>query len=470
MKLKITCNYLKLTAFTKKKSFIAQFLLSTFLVFSLGQLSSSSYPVPSNTQTNTPTKSIIESLNSARISEAIVSLESKWQDNYEDYFNAHFSEGDRTTNEISARLAEIRRKTGKKSAVLWAMSTPESLNLFLITAKNKPLALKVEEADRQSLLKVIQEFRGQITNRSAIAVRPKAYLPSAQQLYTWMIKPIESQLERENIDTLLLCIGENLRSIPLAALHDGREFLVEKYNLALIPAFKLIDTNYVNLKNAKVLAMGASKFSNQNPLPGVEIELSTIVPQIWQGVSILNQGFTVNNLEAQRQKENFQIIHLATHAEFKPGLPSESYIQFSDSQLSLDRIKALNLNQPKVDLLVLSACKTALGDTNAEMGFAGFAIQAGVRSALASLWYVSDTGTVALMSEFYHRLKTAPIRAEALRQAQIAMLRGRVRLQGRELRVSRGELFLPQALAEVKEENFSHPYYWSAFTMIGNPW
>lgn len=464
MKLKLSCNYLRLTALIKKKKIIAQFLLSIFLVLCVGELSSTAYPIAN------AAKSTFESMNSARIAEAIVDLESKWQDDYEGYFESHFGQGDRTTTQISRKLAEIRRKTGKKSAVIWARSTPESLDLFLITAKNKPIALKIEEADRQSLLKVIGEFRNQITNRSAIAYRPKAYLPSAQQLYKWVIKPIEFNLEREDIDTLLLCIGPDLRSLPIAALHDGEQFLVEKYNLALIPAFRLIDTKYVNLKNAKVLAMGASEFTNQNPLPGVEVELSTIVPRIWQGVSILNQGFTVNNLEAQRQKEDFQIVHLATHAEFKPGSPRESYIQFFDSQLGLDRIKTLDLNRPKVDLLVLSACKTALGDNNAEMGFAGFAIQAGVQSALASLWYVSDTGTVALMSEFYHRLKTAPIRSQALREAQIAMIRGQVRLQEGELRGSRGEVSLPPELAELKEENLSHPYYWSAFTMIGNPW
>lgn len=123
-------------------------------------------------------------------------------------------------------------------------------------------------------------------------------------------------------------------------------------------------------------------------------------------------------------------------------------------------------------MLVLSACSTALGDKDAERGFAGLAVQSGVKSALASLWNVSDNATLALMVEFYQQLRIAPIKAEALRQAQIAMLRGEVRLEAGKLRGStlRGGVSLPQNLAILENQNFSHPYYWAAFTMIGNPW
>jgi CHAT domain-containing protein len=125
-----------------------------------------------------------------------------------------------------------------------------------------------------------------------------------------------------------------------------------------------------------------------------------------------------------------------------------------------------------VELLVLSACTTAVGDEDAELGFAGLAVQAGVKSALASLWYVSDAGTLGLMSEFYQQLRTAPIKAEALRQAQLGMLKGKVRLQDGRLHNS-GSLQgtpLPGELVARGDKNLSHPYYWAAFTMIGSPW
>ena len=123
-----------------------------------------------------------------------------------------------------------------------------------------------------------------------------------------------------------------------------------------------------------------------------------------------------------------------------------------------------------MELLVLSACRTALGDEEAELGFAGLSVLAGVKSTLASLWYVSDRGTLGLMTEFYEQLKTAPIKSEALRQAQLAMLRGEVRLEDGKLITPGADIPLPPQLAQLDNQTLEHPYFWSAFTMIGNPW
>jgi len=165
------------------------------------------------------------------------------------------------------------------------------------------------------------------------------------------------------------------------------------------------------------------------------------------------------------------VIHLATHAEFQPGSPENSYIAFRDSRLNLLQLRNLQLYRPDTELLTLSACRTAVGDLGAELGFAGLAAQSGIKSVLASLWYVSDEGTLALMTEFYHQLNTAPIKAEALRQAQLAMLRGDVQVKGNQLQTPRGSIPLPPDVARGGgDRRLSHPYYWSAFTMIGSPW
>jgi CHAT domain-containing protein len=123
-----------------------------------------------------------------------------------------------------------------------------------------------------------------------------------------------------------------------------------------------------------------------------------------------------------------------------------------------------------VELLALSACRTALGNQQAELGFAGLAVLAGAKSALASLWSVNDQGTLALMTDFYQQLDQAPIKAEALRRTQVAMLKGQVRLEGSKLRISDKEIPLPPELVQARNQTLEHPYYWSGFTMIGNPW
>jgi hypothetical protein len=175
-----------------------------------------------------------------------------------------------------------------------------------------------------------------------------------------------------------------------------------------------------------------------------------------------------------RKKTGYQATakQLYQYGEFNLGAPRNSYIQLWDSKLRLDQLRQLGWSNPPVELLVLSACRTAVGNEEAELGFGGLAVAAGVKSAVASLWYVSDEGTLGLMSEFYQQLKTAPMKAEALRQAQIAMIKGQVRFEGGQLLTtgSRGAVPLPPELAQGGEKNLSHPAYWAAFTMIGSPW
>jgi CHAT domain-containing protein len=296
------------------------------------------------------------------------------------------------------------------------------------------------------------------------------YLAPAGQLYRWLVAPLEADLKALGIQNLAFVMDTGLRALPLAALHDGQQFLVEKYSVGLMPSLSLTDTRYKNIKNMQVLAMGAAKFPNLQPLPAVPVELSVITPSLWRGKSFLNEAFTLENLKEQRQRQPFGMIHLATHATFRPGSPANSYIELWDSKLRLNQLSQLGWNDPPVELLVLSACRTALGDEQAELGFGGLAVQAGVKSALGSLWFVSDEGTLALMTQFYQQLKTAPIKAEALRQAQLAMLKGQVHIEGGKLLTGKESVPLPPELAKLKDKNFEHPYFWAAFTMVGSPW
>lgn len=424
------------------------------------------------------TPSLGDIINQVNSTKAVTAIEQNWKSDYEGYFKTELTQTSLNAKQIADTLEKLARQTGKKPALIYAIPGRKQLELVLILPGKEPLRKSISAAAKENLLKVAKEFTQEIGN--PINTETTSYLDASKQLYQWIITPLQSDLEANDIDTLIFCMGSGLRSIPLAALHDGQKFLVEKYSIALIPAFNMTDTLYKDIKNTTVLAMGASEFANLPPLAAVPVELSAIVqdlsgvlwPGPWRGTILLNQGFTLNNLKLQRASQHFGIVHIATHAEFKPGAPGNSYIQFWDTQLRLDQMRQLGWNNPPLELLVLSACRTAVGDEHAEMGFAGLAVQSGVRSALASLWNVSDEGTLALMTEFYQQLRVSPIKAEALRQAQIAMLRGQVRLEAGQLYgpMVRGRVMLPSSLATLGTRNFSHPYYWSAFTMIGNPW
>ena len=367
-------------------------------------------------------------------------------------------------------LKRLSAETSQNYAVVYVVSGPEQLEIVVLTGAGDPARLSIPEGKREVILPLATKFRGELTNPRKLGTT--SYLPIAQQLYQLIVAPMEGLLEEHNIDTLLFSMSPGLRSLPVAALHDGEQFLAEKYSTAMIPSFSLSDLSYRSVENASVLALGASKFTNLAPLPAVPVELATITSELGAGEFFLNEDFTLDNLQSQREAKPISIIHLATHAEFLPGVASNSYIQLWDEKLTLDQLPGLGWSEPMVDLLVISACRSALGDKEAELGLAGIAVQSGVRSALASLWYISDEGTLVLMSEFYRQLKQVPIKAEALRIAQIAMIRGQVRIDnGRIVSANTGkDIELPEQLTGLTNQDLSHPYYWSAFTMIGSPW
>lgn len=275
-----------------KKVVIKLFLFLIAFVFAIGFDSLLGY---------SPTLSYQLSVIPENWSQAISTVENAWEAQYEDYFEEDFTSLSMTPGRISQRLLDLSQETGKKPAVLWLMPTTEQLNLYLITPGKQPIGKENKSVNRKKLAEVSEEFVEKISNLS------DGYLDSSQQLYRWLIAPVEADLEAADIDTLIMCLGAGLRTLPLAALHDGERFLVEKYSLTRIPGFNLTQMSYGNLKNAKVLAMGATQFKEQVDLPAVAVELSAISPKPWAGETILNRGFTVENLQAQRRQENFKI-------------------------------------------------------------------------------------------------------------------------------------------------------------------
>ncbi|MFP5274170.1 CHAT domain-containing protein, partial [Coleofasciculus sp.] len=441
------------------------------------------------------------------VSERVAQLEADFTQEFETYLQQQFVTKRLNLQDISERTRDIEQVTGLKTAVIYVSFVPQSLNrdanacqaesapagdrrfgyspsassncsaqdnkqleLLLITADGKAIQRRVENANRAKVLAQTQNFQRLLSDPRNLG--STNYLDSAQQLYQWLIEPLADDLEAHQIQGLMFAMDSGLRSLPIAALHDGDKFLIENYSVNLIPSFSLIQAPNPDIRSRQVLAMGASKFSDLQPLPFVPIELSTITEYLWKGKSFLNENFTFQNLQEQINQNEFGIIHLATHAEFKPGNPENSYIQLWNRKLRLNELKELGLSDSAVDLLVLSACRTALGNEDSELGFAGSALQAGVDSTLATLWYVSDEGALGITTEFYRQLRQVPIKSEALRRAQLAMVRGEVSIANGQLNYGDKSITLPPEISErakVKNLNFSHPYYWAPFTLIGNP-
>jgi filamentous hemagglutinin family protein len=455
-----------------------------------GQLFSSTGDININGENLQNQNMINYNVSASEIDEEINEIETQRLSEFENYFGYQLSHQNISANDILASLKQIEEVTGNRSAVVYVSlnlnqtavnyqksstksnekkDLTEGIEILIFTPEGQAKVINVPHINGDQVIALANQLR----NNIATSVRrgDNSYLEPSHQLYNILIKPIETELAQAKIDTILFSMDSGLRSLPIAALNDGQNYLVEKYSLGMVPSFGLMNSGYKSLADADVLAMGATNFKQMSPLPAVQTEVQTIT-NIWQGQGFLNEEFTKDNLIKQQQAHHYSILHLATHANFNPGHAENSSIHLWNESLNINQLKELGLNNPQVELLVLSACQTALGDRNAELGFAGLAVSSGVKTALASLWSVSDEGTVTLMSEFYNQLTHAKIKSEALREAQIAMIHGNLAIENGQVRglSLQNKVELPPELANLNNSNLSHPYYWSGFTMIGSPW
>ena len=326
-----------------------------------------------------------------------------------------------------------------QAAVIYPIILTDRLEVIL-SLPGQPLRHYATSIPQSQLESTIEQFRQNLVIRSK-----REYIPVAQKLYDWLIRPIEAELAKSGIKTLVFVPDGALRNIPMAALRDRHQYLIEKYSIALAPSLKLLDPKPLQRRQLKALTVGLSE-ARQGfaPLLNVPLELKQIQSEV-SSVVLLNQKFTSNAFQNQIESTNFPIVHIATHGQFS-SKAEQTFILSWDDRINvkqLDRIlQPRNKSNGAIELLVLSACQTAAGDKRAALGLAGIAVRAGARSTLATLWSVDDAATAELMNEFYRELaNTTLTKAEALRRAQLKLIKN------------------PQA---------QHPIYWAAYVLVGN--
>jgi len=328
-----------------------------------------------------------------------------------------------------------------KAAVIYPIILRERLEVIL-SLPDQQLRHYTTNLTQEQVEEGINRMRQSLRRTSFAQER----LTVAQEIYRWLVQPAAEDLTRQSIKTLVFVLDGSLRNVPMAALHDGKQYLMEQYRIAIAPSLQLLTPQPLARSQSQALLGGLSEGKEEfSPLPGVKQEVKEIDATVPATV-LLDQYFTNQALETQVKTQPYSIVHLATHGQFS-SKPEETFILTWDGQLNVKQLNTLLTkrelsNSPPLELLVLSACQTAKGDRRAALGLAGVAVRSGARSTLGTLWTVSDQSTADFMQQFYRELFTPNItKAEAVQRAQLHLL---------------------------KQPESSHPYFWAPFILVGN--
>jgi CHAT domain-containing protein len=342
---------------------------------------------------------------------------------------------------------DAQRKTAPdaipNTIVIYPVLLPDRVEL--IVSRDGRLEAHRLPVDRETLITAVRAFREALERRNS-----RRYLAYANNLYDWMIRPLESTLQSEGQPATLVFVPDGaLRTIPFAALRDreSKRFLIEMHPIAVTPSLTLTNVRPFESDGIRMLAAGISEsVEGYSALPAVDTEIAA-VREFYPGKTLMNGGFEIETLRSELTDVPYGIVHIASHGEFG-GEASDNFLLAYDGRVSMDQLAAMvgatrfRAKQP-LELLTLSACESAAGDDRAALGLAGVALRAGARSAVATLWSVNDQATAEFVVAFYRQLNVPEqSRAQALQYAQIELLSTR---------------------------HYRHPGYWAPYLLI-NSW
>ncbi|MBD2435506.1 CHAT domain-containing protein [Nostoc sp. FACHB-110] len=332
-------------------------------------------------------------------------------------------------------------KVDPTATIIYPIILSDRLGIIFSQA-GKPLRYYATSKSQTEIEQTLDQFLIALNPVSNSKLRDQL----SQEIYDWLIRPAEADQAFKDTKTLVFVLDGRLRNIPMAALYDGKQYLIEKYAVALSPGLQLMAARSLQQKQIDAVIGGISESrAGFSALPAVESEVKQISKKIPSSF-LLNQQFTSQALADRVKLGKANIVHLATHGQFSSRL-EDTFLLTWDGQVNVKELSELLKNRSgnsakAIELLVLSACDTASGDDRAALGLAGLAVKSGARSTVATLWPVKDKAAQMLMTRFYDQLRQPKItKAEALRQAQINMIR---------------------------QTDFRDPFFWSAFVLVGN--
>ncbi|MCP4696799.1 MAG: tetratricopeptide repeat protein [Gammaproteobacteria bacterium] len=364
---------------------------------------------------------------------------------------------------------QLLQRLGKGTVLLHYVPMPDTLHILATTPNltlRRESAVKREELGKAVL--ALREALKQAGRKRGWNAGPQtdpaplnisAVQQAARSLHDWLIQPIAEDLRRAKAQVLMVYLYGEMRYLPLAALHDGKHWLAEKYALAIYAAAADKHLDKARLPDWKVAGLGVSvQHGGFAPLPAVKTELESIVRRnsadkdgVLPGEIHLDAAFTESRLFDVLERD-FPVLHIASHFNLNVGKDIDSFLLLGDgSRLTLADIGVKPFAWDGLDMLTLSACNTGMGlhGTGVEIeGLGTLVVKRGARSVLATLWQVSDQSTADFMRLLYAGQVAGPIsKAKAIQSVQQAFIRAeKSNLPG----------------------YYAHPFHWAPFILMGN--